>query len=118
MMLSVQCPNCGLTNSATHTDCVRCYTPLPASPFVPGQTPASNLRVITPIKLVVGGALLLFLVVVGGMLTYYLGGRRSVANRNVALEQAISVSPEFNVPVAVEAGRYTFYNRDASRFDQ
>jgi len=78
----------------------------------------SSHEASSTIKLIAGGALLLVLLVVGAGLTFYLAGRRSVANRNAPFEAAIRASSEFSAPVAVEAGRYTFYNRDESRQDQ
>jgi hypothetical protein len=114
-MLSIQCPNCGLSNKATHSNCVRCYSPLPASAVrqhatAPGRDPLV-------LKLIAGGVLLVLLVM-AAILTFDLGARRSLANRNAAFESAIRNSTEFKVPVTTEVGRYTFYNRDSSRLDQ
>jgi hypothetical protein len=118
-MFLVTCPTCGLNNKATHTNCIRCYARLEGlHAFERAQIPVAEPRISNGIKILAGGALLLFLVVVGAVLTLYLAGRSSVSNRNAPFEDAIRASGEFNAPVSVEAGRYTFYNRDAGRQDQ
>ncbi|MEA2205523.1 MAG: hypothetical protein QOE77_2299 [Blastocatellia bacterium] len=118
-MLLVTCPTCGLNNKATHSNCIRCYSRLEGlRSFERAQIPAPGHEASTTIKLIAGGALLLVLLVMGAVLTFYVTGRRGVANRNAPFEAAIRAASEFNAPVAVEAGRYTFYNREASRQDQ
>jgi hypothetical protein len=63
-------------------------------------------------------ALVALLSVVGAFVAYKLTGRKATANPNAAFEAALRDSAEFNVPVAVEAGRYKYYNLDEQRQEQ
>ena len=117
-----QCPNCGLSNPSTHPRCVRCYTTLEGAPESPAPTTvASPLPNPRQKMFLIGGLAALFLVVLvvcGIILAFSLRGRGIVPNPNAAFEAAIRDSAEFNVPVTVEVGRYTFLNQDEHRFDQ
>jgi len=70
------------------------------------------------VKLGAGAAILVLLLVVGGVLTLILTVKKSVSNRYVAFETAVKNSPKFNVPVTVDVGRYAYWDNDSSGSQQ
>ena len=119
MNSQIQCPRCGLNNKASHLNCIRCFAPLGGLPVVSVAT--ENYRrsgIPLWLKLSAGAAVLLVLLVLGVAVAVIFSARKSVARKYVHLENAIRVSPDFNIPVTVDAGRYSYWDMENAKSDQ
>jgi hypothetical protein len=119
MKTQVQCPSCGLNNKGSQLNCIRCYASLEGLPVLTVATESTGTFSIPLwVKLSAGAGVLLVLLVLAGAFTLFLRARKAVSGRYAHLENAVRISPNFTVPVTVDAGRYTYWDMDAARFDQ
>src|SRR5262249_27413185 len=118
MKTQVQCANCGLHNKSSHANCIRCYAPFAGGEVttVPEDPPAAGIPLW--VKLTAAGALVVVLLVAASAATLIWTVKQSVARRYARLENAIRISPKFDLPVSVEAGRYAYYDPDTSGTQQ
>jgi hypothetical protein len=70
------------------------------------------------VKLTAAGAVVVVLVVAASVATVLWTVKQSVARRYAHLENAIRTSPKFDLPVTVEAGRYTYFDQDTNASQQ
>jgi hypothetical protein len=81
------------------------------------ETPAAS-GIPLWVKLTAAGAVVVVLLVVASAATLIWTVKQSVARRYAHLENAIRKSPKFDLPVTVEAGRYSYYDQDTSGTQQ
>jgi hypothetical protein len=119
MKTQVQCASCGLNNKASQLNCIRCYASLDGLPVstVVTESPGQS-GIPLWIKLSAGAGVLVVLLVLVGALAVFFSARKSISGKYAHLENAVRISPNFNVPVTVEAGRYGYWDMDAARSDQ
>ena len=113
MKTIVQCPNCGLNNKASQTNCIRCYAALEGLPVstMADENPGRG-GIPLWVKLSAGGGVLFVLFVLVAALAVFLTARKSITRRYAHFENAIRVSTDFNVPVTVEVGRYAYWDME------
>jgi hypothetical protein len=119
MKNQVQCAGCGLNNKASQLNCIRCYASLDGLPVSTVVTEsASGFSIPLWLKLSAGAGVLVVLLVAAAAFTLVLSARKAVSRRYAHLENAIRISPNFTVPVTVDAGRYTYRDMDTAKSEQ
>ena len=118
----VRCAGCGLNNKPTQTNCIRCYASLAGLPvstiFVEGPSPNGlSLGISIPLwmKLAAGGGVLFVVLLAALAFTVFVSTKTRILNRYAHLENAIRVSPSFNVPPTVDVSRYTYYDENGGQ---
>ena len=119
MKTIVQCANCGLNNKTSQINCIRCYASLGGLPMstIAGESPNRG-GIPLWVKLSAGGVVLFVLLLLAVAVAVFFGARKSISRRYAHFENAIRVSPDFNVPVTVEAGRYSYWDMESANKGQ
>lgn len=119
MKTQVQCANCGLHNKASQTNCIKCYASLAGLPTFTVADETVRSQGIPPwVKFAAGGVVLVVLLVGVAAFSLVMRAKKSFSNRFEHFENAIRVSPKFNVNVTEDVGRYSYYDSDAGGSQQ
>ena|GEM_PF-2475329 len=115
----VQCASCGLNNKASQLNCIRCYAALQGLPVssVSAESP-SGFIIPLWVKLSAGAGVLVVLLVAAAAFTLVLSARKAGSGRYAHLENAVRISPSFNEPVTVDAGRYAYWDMESAKSEQ
>lgn len=119
MKTQVQCVSCGLNNKASQLNCIRCYASLTGLPVSTVNTESPSGFIIPLwVKLSAGAGVLVVLLVAAAAFTLVLSARKAVSGRYAHLENAVRISPNFTVPVTVDAGRYAYWDMENAKSEQ